>query len=649
MRDAALRHRAPFLAGILRAGLVALALAAPPVAAGEKLVEIPMLAPKVAKGEIPPMAERLPATPRVVPLSAMGRETGQYGGTLRMLMGDQRDIRMVTIYGYARLVGFDVAGKLQPDLLAGVEVEGDRIFTLRLRPGHRWSDGHPFTAEDFRYWWEDVAKNNRLTRSGLPLSLLADGKPPRFEVIDAQTVRYTWPTPNPKFLPALAGAQPQAIMMPAHYMRQFHQKYADKKQLEAEIAKARVRDWGALHERKSRSYRPENPALPVLDPWINKVAPPAERFVFERNPYFHRVDESGQQLPYIDRIEMSISTSSLIPAKVASGEVDLQARYIRFDNYTFLREHEKRQKYRVLLWDQGTGSQIALKPNLNTADPVLRELFRDVRFRRALSLGINRRDLNKVIFYGLGTEAGDSVLPGSLLYDERQARAFAAYDPEEANRLLDEIGLTRRNVERTRLLPDGRPLFLTVETTGESTEETDVMQLVADDLRAIGIRIFVRSTQRDVFRRRAIAGQNEISVWHGLDNATPSPDHEPEELAPNNPTQFEWPLWGQHVATGGKEGEKPALPAAQRLVELHRQWAMSVDAAQRERIWREMLAIHAEQQFTIGLVNRTKQPVVVASDLRNVPDTGIFSFEPRAFFGAYHPETFFWAKKDNRP
>jgi peptide/nickel transport system substrate-binding protein len=644
MLDALSSRKATILSALL-----ALVLAAQPAKAGEPLVEIPMLAERVAKKLLPPMAERLPALPRVVPLSAMGREVGHYGGTLRMLMGDQRDIRMATIYGYARLVGFDVAGKLQPDLLAGVEVEADRIFTLRLRPGHRWSDGQPFTAEDFRYWWEDVANNNRLTRSGLPLALLAEGKPPRFEVLDPLTVRYTWASSNPKFLPALAGAQPQTIMMPAHYMRQFHTKYADRKQLEAEIAKARVRDWGALHERKSRSYRPENPDLPVLDPWVNRVAPPAERFVFERNPYFHRVDERGQQLPYIDRIEMLIGSSSLIPAKVASGEADLQARYLRFDNYTFLREHEKRRKYHVLLWDQGTGSQIALKPNLNTADPVLRALFRDVRFRRALSLGINRKDINQVIFYGLGAEAANSVLPGSPLYDERQARAYTAHDPAEANRLLDQLGLTRRNAERIRLLPDGRPAFLTIETAGESTEETDVLQLVADDFRAIGIRIFVRSTQRDVFRRRAIAGQNEISVWQGFDNATPSPDHEPEELAPSSPTQFEWPLWGQYVATAGKEGEKPALPAAQRLVELHRQWATSMEATARERIWREMLAVHAEELFTIGIVNRTKQPVVVAADLRNIPKTGIFSFEPRAFFGAYHPETFFWARKEDRP
>lgn len=612
------------------------------------LEEIPFLAGRVKAGELPRMADRLPDQPRIIPLSKMGRQSGRYGGTIRMLMGDQRDIRFVTVYGYARLVGFDEEGKLRPDILASYESEGDRIFTLRLRPGHRWSDGHPLTAEDFRYWWDDVANNKRLSRSGLPPALLAEGKPPNFRVIDPQTVQYTWAAPNPKFLPALASAQAQTLFMPAHYMKQFHEKYADKTALAGAVAKARVRDWGALHERRSRAYRPENPDLPVLDPWVNTIAPPAERFVFVRNPFFHRVDERGQQLPYVDRIEMSIGSGALIPAKVASAESDLQARYIRFDNYTFLKAHEKRHNYRVLLWDQGSGSQITLRPNLNSNDPVLRDLFRDVRFRRALSLGINRKDIIQVIYYGLGTAAGNSVLPGSALYTEKAAHAWTGHDPGEANRLLDEIGLVRRNAEGIRLLPDGRPAFLTIETAGESSEETDVLSLVAEDLRRVGLRIFIRSTQRDVFRRRAIAGQNEISVWQGMDNATPSADHEPEEIAPSSAQQLEWPLWGQHMATSGKEGEAPALPAARRLAELHKAWSRSTDYAQREKIWKEMLDLHADQVFTIGIVNRTKQPIVAANDLKNFPDHGIYSFEPRAFFGAYFIDTLFWASEERR-
>ena len=264
-------------------------------------------------------------------------------------MGDQRDLRMMTIYSYARLIVFDEKLQIVPDILQSFDVQDDKVFTFHLRPGHKWSDGQPFTAEDFRYYFEDVANNPKLSPTGLNLALLVNGKGPKFEVLDPLTVRYTWADANPGFLPALAAAAPLFIFMPAHYLKQFNAKYADKAVLAEEVRKARVRDWAALHERMSRQYRPENPDLPTLDPWMNTTAAPAELFVFNRNPYFHRVDELGQQLPYMDEVRMSLGTTSLIPAKAESGEADLQARYLNFEDYTFLKRAEKVNGYDVRL------------------------------------------------------------------------------------------------------------------------------------------------------------------------------------------------------------------------------------------------------------------------------------------------------------
>ncbi len=605
--------------------------------------ETPCLAADVTAGKLPPIAERLPDQPRFIDLKAMGREIGQPGGALRLLMGDARDIRYMTIYSYARLVVFNTRSELEPDILQSIDVDQGRIFTLHLRKGHKWSDGEPFTAEDFRYFWEDVANNDRLTPGGPPMAMLAHGLPPKFEVIDPQTVRYSWEFPNPVFLPALAGANPLYIYMPAHYLKQFHPRYADKDALAAAIKTARVRDWGALHERMSRQYRPENPNLPTLDPWVNTTPMPAELFVFKRNPYFHRVDRAGHQLPYIDSVRMSLATPSLIPAKVGSGESDLQARYLRFDNYTFLKEAEKRNGYRVDLWKRAEGAWVAVLPNMNAADPVWRAVLRDARVRQALSLSINRRDINRVIFFGLAKESANTVLPESSLYQERFARAYAQYDPHEADRLLDEAGLAKRDSEGTRLLPDGRPMELTVETAGEGTEESDVLELISDDWRKIGVKIFPRSTQSDVFRRRLITGQTIMSVWQGFDNGIPGPDTEPDELAPSRPTQYGWPRWGQYIESKGREGDPVDDPAAQQLVDLHQAWRHSTTHDERRRIWEKMLEIQAEQVFSIGIVNQTAQPVVVSNRLRNVPSAGLFSFEPGAFFGLYQPDTFWFS------
>lgn len=608
----------------------------------ETLIDSPALAAKVADGQLPPLAERLPKVPRVIDVAAMGRAPGRHGGTIRMLMGDQRDIRFNTVYGYTRLVVYDDKLELAPDLLEGFEVVEGRSFTLRLRPGHRWSDGHPFTAEDFRYWWEDVANNKRLSPGGPPQVLKVGEESAKVEILDPLTVRYSWSQPNPVFLPALAGAQPQYIAMPAHYLKQFHPRYADKEELERKVKAVRVKDWGSLHERFSRQYRPENPELPTLDPWRNTTAIPAEQFRFVRNPYFHRIDENGRQLPYVDEVTMTIGTTSLIPAKTAAGESDLQARYLAFADYTFLKDAAKRMNFSVRLWRRAEGAWFALMPNLNAIDPAWRDLNRDLRYRRALSLAINRKDINRVLFFGLAKESGNTALPESPLYDENLAQMFMKPDRVEANRLLDEIGLARRDGEGVRLLPDGRRLEFTVETAGSSTDETDILDLIKQDFIAVGIKIHPRSSQLDVFRRRILAGQTIMSCWTGMDNALVAAEMEPDALAPTSPSQFNWPRWGQHHESGGREGEAPDIPEAKELIELYKAWRRSATHAERRAIWQRMLKINAEQLFSIGVVNGTLQPVVVSKHLRNVPDKGLYSFEPGAFFGRYMPDTFWF-------
>lgn len=603
--------------------------------------EPPELASAVAAGSLPPMAERLPHKPRVIDLAARGRSEGRYGGTLKMLIAEARDLRMMTIYSYARLVAFDENLDLIPDILESFDVEEGRIFTFRLRPGHRWSDGHPFTTEDFRYFWEDVATDEDLSRGGPPQAMLVDGQRPVVEVVDDLTVRYTWSKPNPQFLPAIAGASPLYLMMPAHYLKQFHRSHAPADILEAKVKEAAVRDWVALHTVLSRQYRPENPDLPSLEPWVNSTAPPAERYVFKRNAFFHRVDASGRQLPYVGEVHLGISSAEIIPAKTGAGETDLQARYIRFDNYTFLKQAEKTHGFGVRLWRDGTGSQVAYLPNLNTNDPVWRSLFRDVRFRRALSLAINRHEINQQFYFGLAHEGANSVLDVSPLYRREYDTAWAAYDPVEANRLLDEIGLERGRYG-IRRLPDGRRAELIVELAGD-TEEADVTELVREYWGELGIKVFARTLQRDNLRRRFLAGETLMSVWSGLGVGVATADMPPEELAPVSSAQGGWPKWGQYVETAGVAGEFVDDPQALRLHELYQAWRVSSSTPERAAIWHKMLSIFTDQVFSIGTVNGVIQPVVVRDTLQNVPEKGIYAFSPMAYFGVYMLDTFWFS------
>jgi len=395
----------------------------------------------IADGKLPPVNERLPKTPRVINVAALGRTPGKHGGIVTMIIGSAKDIRLMTVYGYARLVGYDETLKLEADVLESYETVEDRIFTFHLREGHKWSDGTPLTAEDFRYCWDDVLNNEKLSPAGLPTALVMDGEAGKFEVIDERTVRYTWSTPNPDFLQKLAAPQPLVVAVPSAYLKQFHEKYQEEDKLKALMKEQRVKKWSQLHMRMARSYRPENPELPTLDPWRNTTPLPAEQFIFERNPYFHRVDENGLQLPYIDKFVLNVSSSALIPAKTGTGESDLQATGIDFVDYTFLKDSEKRYPVKVLLWKKTQGSRLALLPNLNCSDTVWRSLLQDVRVRRALSLAIDRTEINKAVFYGLTKESADTVLPDSPLFRPEFANAWVAHDPAQANALLDEAGL----------------------------------------------------------------------------------------------------------------------------------------------------------------------------------------------------------------
>jgi peptide/nickel transport system substrate-binding protein len=605
-----------------------------------RFVESPMLSERVAKGELPPIQERLPKVPAVAAMAWPGQEPGHQGGELKLLMASAKDTRLMVVYGYARLVAYDQNFELRPDVLAAIEIEDGRVFTLKLRPGHRWSDGQPFTTEDFRYYWEDVANDPELSPSGVPVQLLVGSEAPRVEIIDDTTIRYSWSKPNPQFLPALAGPSPLYIFRPSHYLKQFHGKHIDPQNLTAMLEEYGQHNWAALHNRIDNMYRNDNPDLPTLEPWVLATKPPSERYVFKRNPYYYRVDAHGVQLPYIDRVAVQIADSKLIPAKVAAGDADLAARYLRFDNFTLLKESEASGGYRVVLWNTGWGSQVALYPNLSNNDPEWRKLLRDVRFRRALSLAIDRSEINQVIYLGLATEGANTVLPQSLLFDESYLTAWSEFDIDQANQLLDEIGLTARN-DDIRLLPDGRQIEIIVPTTGQSPEEEDVLKLIGDTWRRqIGVALLTRPSERDTLRNSVFSGDAVMSVWTGLENALPTADMMPWELAPTTQQQLQWPMWGQYVETKGEAGEPVDMPEAQKLTELWKQWGDAGDTHDREAIWRDMLSIFTDQVFTIGTVSGVPQPVVVSRRLRNVPDEGIYSWDPGAHFGIYKPDCF---------
>jgi peptide/nickel transport system substrate-binding protein len=600
-------------------------------------------ADQLAETAMPPVSARVPQEPLIVDLQSKGRTFGQQGGTLRTMITRSKDIRQMVVYGYARLVGYDAEYNIHADLLRDIEIDNDQRYTLHLRRGHRWSDGSAFTSADFQYWWDHVANNEELSPNGPPDVMRLDGKAGRMSFPDEHTVVIEWDAPNPRFLALLAGARPPFIYRPSEYLKQFHINFAETEALSKAVRKKRVRGWAALHNKVDNMYKFDNPELPTLQPWVAATKGQSSRRVFVRNPYYHRIDTKGVQLPYIDVVEMTVVGAGLVAAKSNAGEADLQARGLDFRDISILKKGEADgSAYRTYLWGNGAASQIAIYPNLNFADSIWRDVMRDARFRRALSMGIDRRMINRALYFGLAKEGGMSALAQSPFFDEKNLRAWSAHDLSAANALLDEMGLTDRTPSGLRKLPDGRPMEFVVETAGERQEVGNALAIITDTWRDLGVKLVLRPLDRDILRNRVYAGVSMAAVWFGWDNGLPQTFTPPEYLAPTRQDFFAWPKWGQFVQTNGAAGEPVDLPEAKRLLDLWHGWEKTLDPNERGEIWREMLAIHADQQFGIGILAEAPQPVVVADTLRNVPEFGKWAWDPGAHFGIHRMDEFFF-------
>jgi peptide/nickel transport system substrate-binding protein len=609
------------------------------------MTEVPSLADQVKSGALPPVGKRIPEKPSIVEIFYGGEGPGRNGGDCNMLIANARDTRLMTLYSNARLIVYDDKLTLHADILESYEAKDGREFTFKLRAGHKWSDGQPFTTEDFRYYWEDIANNKELTSGGPSVELLVEGNPPKVDIVDELTIRYTWGKPNPYFIESQARAAPLWLFRPSHYLKKFHTKYTSLEDIakQAKGGQGQNPNWVLIHRRVDVMYNNDNPELPTLNPWKLVTQPPAQRFLFERNPYYYRIDAKGQQLPYIDRVIFTLAAANLVPAKAGLGEADLQCRYLNMRDYTFLRKSAKTSGVDVRLWEEGSGSQLAFYPNLNSKDEVWRTLNRDVRFRRALSIGIDRDELNEVIYGGLAKGSNNTIMTRSPLFKPEYASTWAKYDPKQANALLDEVGLNKRNSANFRLLSDGREATIVVEHQSEESSDTDSMSLVADHWKKIGIKMLFKPQSLNNFRLRAFSGEAMMTAYAGVTTALPSVNTSPKEFAPTMQGGLQWPRWGMFIESKGKQGDKCDMKEASELLDLLGQWEQSADEAVRRKAWDRILQVQMEQVFSIGTVNGIMQPIVVGPKLKNVPKEGYYAWDPGGYIGLYKPDTVWYS------
>ena len=604
-----------------------------------------MLAKLVKEGKLPPVEERLPEEPRVIePLE----EIGQYGGILNVADLDPYnaiDARSLRRHGLFRFS--EDCTEIIPDIAKGFEISEDKkTFTIHLRKGLKWSNGVPFTVDDILFWWQDIVLNKELTpiigRLWKPGGELA-----RFEKVNNYTLRIHFAEPYPVVtqLGHSFGSGQGGLYDPKHYLKEYHIKYNPKAN---EIAKKEGYEywWELFKVVRNPGYNQWNidVNLPTLDTYvIKKIA--LDYQVWERNPYFWQVDTVGNQLPYIDTlIDRLYGNQEVLNMKVMSGEIDLASFSLLLSDYPLLKESEKRGNYRTFMWKTAIGAAVAFAPNQNHRDPVLREIMQNIKFRQALSLAINREEINEIVCFGLAIPRQATVLPTCSFYKEEWDRAYAEYDPEKANELLDKMNLKWNKNQSNRLRPDGKPLSILIEYYSGEGPRTAICELVEEYWEKIGIRVALKPEDRSFYNQRANAGLLDIGLWH-LDCVTElhvyGQPHSGKMLSFDGGCGWakQWELW---FNTGGKQGKEPPEEIKLFYKDME-DWSLATTKKEYVRLAQKIFDFHAKQLIYIGTVGMAPWPVIVKNNLKNVPTQGWWSWDSN-FWIAFEPAQFFFTQ-----
>ena len=587
-----------------------------------------------------------PDEPSVVEMDGSARASASPAASCDMLVGRAKDTRLMVVYGYARLVGYDEELELVPDILKDVEVEDGRIFTLHLRAGHRWSDGEPFTSEDFRYWWEDVANNEQLSPTGPPAELFVDGEPPQVEFLDELTVRYSWSKPNPFFLPALAGATPTVHLhagpLPQAVPREATPIPTSSRPWSQEAPGARL---GAAARPQGRHVQlrqpgPADPAAlapdhaaagdavrvraqPILPPGRpERPAAALHRSGGARRG--RRQADPGQDRRRRDR--SAVARPVLQALHLPQGERGAQ----RPATPTCGRRRAARISRSIPTSTPTTRSGASCSATCASA----------ARCRSASTATRSTRSSTSASAIG----GNNTVLPQEPAVQAGVPRRLGtATIWTQANALLDEIGLTERSADGLRLLPDGRPMELIVETAGEETEQSDVLELVEE--------IVARARHQDPHQAVAARGVAQPDLRRrdpDVDLVRPGerhPDrrHEPERVRADQPAAVAVAEVGPVLRDQGRRpASRRTCPRPRSCSSCSSAWRAAPTPRSARAIWHEILAIYSDQVYSIGLISGVLQPVACAQDLRNVPEEAVYNWEPGAQFGIYRPDTFWF-------
>ena len=595
--------------------------------------EAPALAELTKAGKLPAVKDRIGEDPLVVkPL----KEIGKYGGMWRRGFSGPADFwngcRAASGPDHILFYTYDGNASV-PNIAKGWEVtDGGKTITIFLRKGMRWSDGQPFTSDDFKFWWEDVYNNKDLLPAG-SADMLINFKPGTMEFPDKYTVRYKFPDPYYAFVKVLSGStyvsgghslrgrEATGGFAPAHYLKQFHPKYVAKEALDKIVKDAKFDTW--VNYFKERNSWHLNKDMPTVTPWVTTTPANTPQWVQERNPYSIWVDTEGNQLPYIDKISYMLGENlEIINLRAIAGEYDFQARHMDISKIPVFLANQEKGNYKLYLDPGDYGGDMILKFNMSyVKDPEIQKWFNTTDFRRALSLGIERDQINEAFWMGIGT-------PGSVVPVETNPyhpgpeyrKLWATYDPAKANEMLDKIGLDKKDGAGYRLRSDGKGR-LQVEVITQSAQVrpfTQICEMVREQWKKIGIDLFINEVERGLANTLQSANETQLFAWNN--DGSEHPFTFATHILPNASPSSGGELIARWVMTGGKSGMEPKG----KLREALDLWsgAFGQPDAEATQSLKKMWTVCADEVFIMGLIGMGPASMgtrVAKNNMGNVP------------------------------
>lgn len=604
-----------------------------PVATG-KYAERPEFARMVENGELPPVDERLPSNPQVME----GDEIGSYGGEFLCVENPFSHAWEI----YAFIVNNDVTD-YSPEYAEGLDISEDyRTFTLHLRKGSKYSDGEPFTSEDFVFFYEDYLKNPEVSPAGPSGWMIVDDEPMEVTAIDDYTVQFGFVAPYRPFENALTNWNSlQGLLFDAkHYLKKWHIDYNPKAD---QLAKEEGFDTWAqcLISHRNDSFGNGVIGAPCLAPWI-PVVWSSSTHAWEANPYYFAVDEEGNQLPYISNITGAMGVDEEVQiAQALAGEIHWLDNQ-RMNDINMFRDNEEQGDYRTILLNNSLGAQCAIGFNQTIKDPIKRELFQDVRWRQAMSLAINREEINNVVHFGTATPQQHTLSPEVSFYNPEWAEAYAEFDPDRAGELLDELGMEWDAEGQYRLAPDGSEFTLFFDRVdGAWLFPFQEGELIRDYFEEVGIRTQLKHHSRGLLDERREANELDFGAWHS-DRIEELRCYIPRATKWNPTSETSWARpWGVWRDTLGAEGEEP-IDKYKDHWERMDAWYSATTQEEYERLGKEIWDFFAEDLTVIGTVAFPTAPFILSNQIGNGPKEGMWFGDGMNWYKTFLPATWYF-------